>query len=208
MDLGLWALIAGTGWASGVNLYLVASLLGLAGRLGLLHVPGVLTRTDVLAVAIGMFLLEFLADKIPLLDSLWDAAHTVIRPVGATLVGYALAGDVAGWEQLSGAATSGALALASHLTKATIRAAINTSPEPVSNVVASVAEDGMVVGVIALAVATPLLALVVVGLLLVAGTFVATALFSAARRGRERIRARRARQRSHDRTGAEPPVEG
>ena len=208
MDVGIWGLIAGSGWASGVNLYLVAGLLGGAGRLGLLDVPDVLTRTDVLIAATVMFVVEFFADKIPFLDSAWDAVHTAIRPVGAALIGYALGGDTPDWQQLTGAAASGGLALASHLAKATARAAINASPEPVSNIVASVTEDGLVVGVIAIAIAAPVIAIIVVAALLVAGTALALALASLARRGRERIRARHARRQAGDRTGAEPPVDG
>lgn len=197
MDVGIWGLIVGSGWASGVNLYLVAGLLGGAGRLGWLDVPDVLTRTDVLTVAAVMFLLEFVADKIPFLDSAWDVAHTAIRPIGAALIGYALGGENADWQQLSGSALSGGLALASHAAKATARAAINTSPEPVSNVITSVTEDGLVVGVVALATAAPIIAIVVVSVLLVAGTAAAVGLASLARRGRRRMRARKAaRQRA------------
>ena len=202
MDVGIWGLIAGSGWASGVNLYLVACLLGGAGRLGLMDVPDVLMRTDVLIAAAVMFLLEFVADKIPLLDSAWDAVHTAIRPLGAALIGYALGGESADAQQLTGAAISGGLALASHLAKATARAAINASPEPVSNVVASVAEDGLVVGVIAIAIAAPVIAIAVVSVLLIAGTALALALASLARRGRRRWRERQAARRGP------PPGEG
>jgi hypothetical protein len=205
MDVGIWGLIAGSGWASGVNLYLVASLLGGAGRLGLMDVPDVLMRTDVLIAAVVMFLLEFVADKVPLLDSAWDTVHTAIRPLGAALIGYALGGENADAQQLTGAAISGGLALASHLAKATARAAINASPEPVSNVVASVAEDGMVVGVVALAVAAPMIAIAVVGLLLVTGTALAFALASLARRGRRRWRERQATRRGRPPDGARQP---
>lgn len=198
MDVGIWGLIAGSGWASGVNLYLVAGLLGGAGRLGLLDVPEVLTRTDVLIVATVMFVMEFFADKIPFLDSAWDAVHTAIRPIGAALIGYALGGDSTDWQQLTGAAGSGGLALASHLAKATTRAAINASPEPVSNIVASVTEDGLVVGVIAIAVAAPVIAMVVVAALLIAGTALALALASLARRGRQRWRQGRTAHPGHD----------
>jgi hypothetical protein len=196
MDVGLWGLIAGTGWASGVNLYLVTVLLGVAGRLGWFDAPDLLMRTDVLIVATVLFLMEFVADKVPYLDSAWDVVHTAVRPIGAALIGYALAGENPGWEQLTGAGTSGGLALASHLAKATARAAINASPEPVSNIVTSVAEDGVVVGVVAAAVAAPVLAMVLVGVLLIAGTVVAVALASLARKGRQRWKERRAARAS------------
>jgi len=195
MDLGLWGLIAGTGWASGVNLYLVAGLLGGAGRLGLMEVPDLLTRTDVLVASVVMFVLEFVADKVPFLDSAWDVAHTAIRPIGAALIGYTLAGENPGWEQVTSGAASGGLALASHLAKATARAAINSSPEPVSNVVTSLLEDGLVVGVVVTAAAAPMLAILVVALLLIAGTAMAFGLASLARRGRQRWRVRREARR-------------
>lgn len=205
MDLALWGLVAGSGWASGVNLYLVVALLGGAGRFGLLDVPEVLTRTDVLTVAIVLFLVEFVADKIPLLDSLWDLAHTVIRPIGAALIGYALGGEAVDPAQVTSAAVSGGLAVASHLAKATARAAINASPEPISNVVTSVAEDGLVLAVLVLAVAAPGLALLAVALLVAVGAALVVSLASLARRGRARLQARRAARRG---AGVAPPWGG
>lgn len=201
MDLAVWALVAGSGWASGVNLYLVVTLLSGAGRLGLLDVPELFLRNDVLIAAIVLTALEFVADKIPLLDSAWDVVHTAIRPLGAAMVGYALGGDAPGTEQITAALTSAGLALASHLAKATARAAINASPEPVSNIVASIAEDSLVVGVLVLAVIAPILAIVAVAVLLVAGTALALMLVSLARRGRRRLQARRAERRG----GGPPP---
>lgn len=201
MDLAVWALVAGSGWASGVNLYLVVTLLSGAGRLGLLDVPELFLRNDVLIAAIVLTALEFVADKIPLLDSVWDVVHTAIRPLGAAMVGYALGGDAPGTEQITAALTSAGLALASHLAKATARAAINASPEPVSNIVASIAEDSLVVGVLVLAVIAPILAIVAVAVLLVAGTALALMLVSLARRGRRRLQARRAERRG----GGPPP---
>lgn len=201
MDLAVWGLVAGSGWASGVNLYLVVTLLSGAGRLGLLDVPELFLRNDVLIAAIVLTALEFVADKIPLLDSVWDVVHTAIRPLGAAMVGYALGGDAPGTEQITAALTSAGLALASHLAKATARAAINASPEPVSNIVASIAEDSLVVGVLVLAVIAPILAIVAVAVLLVAGTALALMLVSLARRGRRRLQARRAERRG----GGPPP---
>ena len=88
-------LIAGSGWASGINLYLVALMLGAAGRLGWADIPDVLTRLDVMIVAGILFLIEFVADKIPFVDSVWDVIHTVIRPLGAAGLGAVIAGDSA-----------------------------------------------------------------------------------------------------------------
>ena len=206
MDLAVWALVAGSGWASGLNLYLVVALLSGAGRLGLLDVPDLLLRNDVLVAALVLTVVEFVADKIPLLDSAWDVVHTAIRPLGAAIVGYAFGGDAPGAEQITAAVTSAGLALASHAVKATARAAINASPEPVSNIAASVAEDSLVVGVLVLAVLTPIVAIVAVVILLAAGAALATMLASMARRGRRRLRAKRAQRRSANGPPPPPPT--
>lgn len=191
MDAGMFALLASSGWASGVNLYLVAALVGGAGRLDWIEAPAALMRTDVLIVATSLFLIEFFADKIPYLDSAWDVVHTAIRPIGAAVIGVLLTGDAEGFDQAIGGVTAGGMATASHLVKATTRAAINTSPEPFSNVGASLFEDGMVLGVVWLMFTNPLLALAIVVVLLLAGTVLAFAVFRLARRGMARMRERR-----------------
>lgn len=146
-----------TGWASGINAYLVVLILGIAEKV--FHVSGVpdaLGRTDVMIGAAVLFLLEMFADKIPYVDSFWDTAHTVIRPaVGATL-GYLIGHESSSLEAAFGAATGGFSALAAHLVKAGTRAAVNTSPEPASNVIVSTAEDVTVAGVVSLAFLNPL----------------------------------------------------
>lgn len=175
-------LIAGSGWASGLNLYLVTLVLGLSGRLGWADIPEVLTRTDVLIVSGVLFAIEFAADKIPYLDNVWDAIHTVVRPLGAAALGFVIAGDSESIGQAMGALVSGALALSSHSAKATTRATVNATPEPVSNLTLSVFEDGMATGVTALALAFPLVAFVVVLLLAAASIWVAWKLWSGIRR--------------------------
>jgi hypothetical protein len=192
VDAALVALLAGSGWASGLNLYLVVLLLGLAGRTGLAEVPEALMRTDVLVVAGMVFALEFVVDKVPWLDSAWDAFHTAIRPLGAAAIGLLLTGEAETWQQVTAALGAGGLATAAHAAKATTRVAVNTSPEPVSNMAVSVAEDGLVTMVIALAVTNPVLALVVVLLLVIAGATLTIVLWSAARRALARRRRRRA----------------
>ncbi len=192
MDAGLIGLVAGSGWASGVNLYAVVALLGIYGRLGLGEVPAGLLRTDTIAIASALFFLEFVTDKIPILDSLWDAIHTVIRPVGAAVLGAVLTGDAGSLSQGVAAVASGGLATASHLAKATTRLAVNSSPEPASNVLVSLAEDGLVAGVIWLAITNPLLTIGVIALLLAAGTVLTVVLFGVARRNWRGWRARRA----------------
>lgn len=191
MDLGLIALLASSGWASGVNLYLVAALVGGAGRLEWIEAPAALVRTDVLVVATSLFLIEFFADKVPFLDSAWDVAHTFIRPVGAAVIGVLLTGDAEGFDQAIGGFTAGGMATASHLVKATTRAAINTSPEPFSNIGASLFEDVLVLGVVWLMFTNPLVALAIVLLLLVIGGTIAFVVFRLARRGMVRMRERR-----------------
>ncbi len=191
MDLGL---LLGTGWASGINLYAVTVLLGLTGRAGWFEAPEVLQHPAVIAVAGVLYLVEFVADKVPYLDNAWDVAHTAIRPLGAAFLGMALAGtdlEAGLAAELGAGAGTGLLALASHATKATARLALNSSPEPVTNVVASVAEDSLVAGVVLLAVTNPLLAGLAAVVLLVSGVAVMVAVWRAAARVRARLRRRR-----------------
>lgn len=195
LDVDAVGLLAGTGWASGVNLYAVVLLLGIVGRTGLSDAPELLMRTDVLVIAGVLYAIEFVADKVPWLDSIWDVAHTAIRPLGAAVLGAILAGDIETVNEVTAAASSGALAFASHAVKATTRAAINTSPEPVSNGVVSLAEDGLVAGVVVLAVTNPLIALAVVVVLLVVGAVAVALLFRTVRRAWQRRRERRHERR-------------
>ncbi len=164
-------LVAGSGWGSGINLYLVTLLLGVAGRLGWEDIPAVLTRLDVLIVAGILFLGEFAADKIPYIDNVWDTVHTVVRPLGAAALGAVIAGQSESIGGALAALLAGGLALNAHTAKATTRLAANTSPEPLSNIGLSLLEDFGVVGLMALAFANPVVAVVVVAVLaLAAGT--------------------------------------
>ena len=155
----LIALAGALGWASGVRLYLAVFLTGLAGYFGWLPLPPglvLLTHPLVLGVSGFMVLIEFFADKIPGLDSLWDVVHAVIRiPAGAALAAGVFGADssVMG---LVAALMGGSLAATSFAAKATSRAAINTSPEPFSNIGASLVEDGLVPLALWLAVVHPL----------------------------------------------------
>jgi hypothetical protein len=175
-------LIAGSGWAAGLNIYLVTLILGLGGRAGWVDVPMVLQRTDVLIVSGVLYLIEFAADKIPYLDNVWDALHTAVRPLGAAALGYVIAGESSSIAAAVGAVVAGSLALGSHSAKATTRAAVNTSPEPFSNVFLSLFEDGLVAGLVALAVSYPLVAIVVVAILAVLGLWLTVRLLGAVRR--------------------------
>ena len=185
-------LIAGTGWASGINLYGVAALLGIFGRLGVGDTPELLQRPWVIGIALALYAGEFVADKIPYLDNVWDVAHTAIRPLGAAGLGYLLGADGPGAGQIGAAAGSGVLALTSHTAKATTRAAVNASPEPFSNIAISLGEDGLVAGMIALAVTHPWIALALVVVLVIAGAALTIALWRTARGLVRRVRERRA----------------
>lgn len=197
--------IAGSGWAAGINLYAVVVLLGIFGRTGAIEVPDLLLRTDVLIAAGVLYALEFVADKVPYLDNVWDAIHTIVRPLGAAAIGALLAGADDLTTQLVSAGGSGTLAFVSHATKATTRAAINTSPEPASNIIVSLFEDGLVAGVVALAVFNPVLAAVAVAVLLVAGAVLMVVLWRAAHRALRGIRARIRAGRRADRPHVRPP---
>lgn len=147
-------LLAGSGWAAGLNLWSVGLVLGIAGRLDLATTPEVFERWWVILVFGVLYVFEFFVDKIPLIDSAWDIVSTIIRPVGAALIGLAIArdGDMS-W--VTGVLTSGGFALTSHGAKAAVRALINMSPEPFSNWIASVTEDGAAVGMSSMALANP-----------------------------------------------------
>ncbi|TRZ65460.1 MAG: DUF4126 domain-containing protein [Rhodocyclaceae bacterium] len=149
LDLtSLLALAAGLGWASGIRLYGAVFVVGLAGRLGWIVLPEglrVLEHPWVLGAAGLMLLVEFLADKVPVIDSLWDSVHTFIRiPAGAALAGMAFGGQGIEW-QVAMALLGGTFAAGTHFTKASGRAIINTTPEPFSNIGVSIGEDVIVI---------------------------------------------------------------
>jgi hypothetical protein len=160
MDMpSLLALAAALGWASGFRLYAVVFLVGSAGALGWIPLPSglaVLQHPALLTASGIMLFVEFFADKIPGLDSVWDILHSVIRiPAGAALAAGALGADSATMT-LAAALMGGSLAATSQAVKTTTRAAINISPEPFSNIFACLVEDGLVVGAVWLATAHPL----------------------------------------------------
>lgn len=166
----LIALAGALGWASGVRLYLVVLLTGLAGFMGWIQLPQglhLLAHPVVLGASGFMVFAEFFADKIPGLDSLWDVVHTMIRiPAGAALAAGVFGAD-SGLMALVAALMGGTLAATSHAAKATTRAAINTSPEPFTNVGASLLEDGLVPLGLWLAIAHPLVFVVALLFMLV-----------------------------------------
>jgi uncharacterized protein YjeT (DUF2065 family) len=163
--LQLVALAASLGWASGLRLYAVLFIVGGLGHLNWIDLPSgldVLSHPFVLAASGFMCFIEFFADKIPAIDSLWDAVHTVIRiPAGAALAASVF-GDSSSATMLAAAILGGTLAAGSHFVKAGSRAVINTSPEPFSNWTASFGEEIAVGSVLWLAFTYPLVALAVV----------------------------------------------
>jgi hypothetical protein len=177
---GLTALAAALGWASGVRLYLVVFVTGLAGALGWLPLPAglhLLTHPAMLAGSGFMLFVEFFADKIPGLDSLWDMVHSVIRvPAGAALAAGVFGADSATMGAVAGL-LGGTLAATSFATKAATRAAVNTSPEPFSNVAVSLVEDGAVMGVMWLSTNHPIAFWSALGVILVLSVWTLIVLF-------------------------------
>ena len=186
------ALAFSTGWASGVNAYLVVLVLGISDRVSpSAQIPDALHRWDVLGAAFFLYAMEFVADKIPYVDSTWDAVSTAIRPTVGAVVGVLLAGDATTLEQAVLGVVGGGTALLSHLVKTGSRMAINVSPEPVTNIAASVTEDVVVLMVVWFAVLHPRAAAAVAAVLLVLGLLVLVLAARLVRRGWRRWRAHR-----------------
>ncbi len=198
-------LVFTSGWASGVNAYAVVLLLGVFGATGLTdEVPESLQRTDVLLAAGILFACEAVADKIPYVDSVWDTVHTVIRPVSGAVVAALLAGQSGSLPDLAAGAIGGSTALASHAVKAGTRMAVNTSPEPFSNIVLSTAEDLGVAGILTFAMFHPEAAAIIAGVLLLTGLALLLFLVSRIRRFLRRRAERREEKRLTARVGWPP----
>lgn len=185
-------LVFTSGWASGINPYLVVLISGLVGRLTDVAVPEALTRTDVLIAAGVLAAIDFIADKVAYVDSTWDAINTIIRPTAGAVIALLLSGDASSLEQAVLAATGGTTAFASHAVKSSLRLAVNTSPEPASNIVVSLIEDFTVTGVVLLAIAAPWLAAAIAFTLLTIGVIMVVVLWQTIKR----VRAARRRSRS------------
>jgi len=170
MDLITLGRTLGFSFAAGVNLYATVAILGLASRYGWVSLPPQFQAFNsdiVIGVAVVMYLIEFFADKIPYVDSLWDVIHTAVRPIGGALIAVTTLGDASPTVEALIAILGGTVAAGSHLTKTSTRAAANASPEPFSNWILSIGEDIFVVGLGFLALKYPIAALVVAGTLLV-----------------------------------------
>src|SRR4030088_2715164 len=183
-------LALGAGFSSGLNLYATVATLGLLQRFGVIHLPGsmqVLAHPWVLGIAIALYDIEFLADKIPYVVPLWDAAHTLIRPPAAALLAYSATVAAPPEWRWSAALLAGGVALTSHSTKASTRAAVNTSPEPFSNWVLSLGEDALAVWLTWMATVHPTATIVVVVFLIVLAGFLLFHLFRFLRRSFQRL---------------------
>ncbi len=182
--------VAASGWTSGLSAYGTVLVLGLLGRLGIGQVPEVLSRPGILIGAGILFATEFIVDKVPYLDNLWDAAHTVIRPVIAGFVGVQFAGDADALGEAVSAVGAGSMAVASHAVKAGLRLAVNTSPEPFSTIAVSTVEDLLMAGVSYLVATRPWVAFGIAAVLLAGGILLLIAIRRRIARFLERIRGR------------------
>ncbi len=175
----------GFSFAAGINLYATVAILGLASRYGWVSLPPqyqVFDNNWIIGGALVLYVVEFFADKIPWLDSAWDAVHTLIRPVGGALIAIATIGDASPGTQTLVGLLGGALATSTHLSKSGTRAVANASPEPFTNWILSVAEDLFVVGLGTLALKYPAAAAVVVIVCLVLMVTFATWIIRAVKR--------------------------
>ena len=181
----------GTAWTSGINLYATVAALGIANRLEMIQLPQnleVLSHPGVIAIACIMYFIEFFADKVPYLDTGWDALHTFIRvPAGAILAARSL-GDLNPALELMALLAGGSIALIAHGTKATVRLAINASPEPFSNWAASITEDLTVFGSLWLMFNHPIVMIILVLVFLALVAWLVPKIYRLAKRGFQALR--------------------
>jgi len=152
--------VLGLSLSAGLNTYATVFALGLLDRLGVVHLPStlhVVSTTPVLVAAAFLYLVEFVADKIPWFDSIWDGIHTLIRPAAGALLAYGVVGNVDPQWQVIAALAGGSIALTAHTAKASTRAAVNVTPEPFSNWLLSVMEDAVAFVVVWLTVTHPII---------------------------------------------------
>ena len=189
--LATLALALGTGFSSGLNLYATVATLGLLQRFGIIHLPQplqVVAHPWVLGIAVALYLVEFFADKVPYVDTLWDSIHTFVRPPAAALLAYASAGGAAPEWRWGAALLAAGVALTSHGTKASARAAVNASPEPFSNWALSFGEDLLAVWLSWLAAVHPLATVVIVTILVALSVYLLVRLFRFARSAFRKLR--------------------
>ena len=180
MSLDLIGLTLGASFAAGLNVYATVATLGLLQRFGVVALPpslAVLGHPVVIGLALFLYVIEFFADKIPFIDSVWDMIHTFIRPPAAAILTFAAVAGVPEPWRIVAALLAGGIALTSHGTKAATRAAVNTSPEPISNWSLSVFEDGLAIALAWLAATHPVVTVALVLLLCVASIWVLSRLY-------------------------------
>jgi Domain of unknown function (DUF4126) len=203
------SLAMGTAWTSGINLYATVAALGIASRAEMIQLPPdlqVLGHPAVIAIACLMYFIEFFADKVPYVDSGWDALHTFIRvPAGAILAARSL-GDMNPALELAAILAGGSIALAAHGTKAATRLAINASPEPFSNWAASVTEDITVFGSIWLMFNHPVLMIILVLVFLALVIWLVPKIFRFVKRGFHALRNRMRGIKPDQPASTDPPA--
>jgi len=183
-------LALGAGFSSGLNLYATIATLGLLERFGVIHLPPALdglSHSAVLGIAVVLYVLEFFADKIPYIDTAWDVIHTFIRPPAAAFLAFSAAGAAPAEWRWGAALLAGGVALTSHGTKASARAAVNTTPEPFSNWILSFGEDALAVWLTWMATVHPVATTVIVVGLLAFSAYLLFHLFRFARRALQKL---------------------
>jgi Domain of unknown function (DUF4126) len=183
-------LALGAGFSSGLNLYATIATLGLLERFGVIHLPPSLhglSHSAVLGIAVVLYVLEFFADKIPYVDTAWDVIHTFIRPPAAAFLAFSAAGAAPAEWRWGAALLAGGVALTSHGTKASARAAVNATPEPFSNWILSFGEDALAVWLTWMATVHPVGTTVIVGALLALSAYLLFHLFRFARRAYQKL---------------------
>ena len=170
----------GFSFAAGINLYATVAILGLAERYGWVRLPeqfAVFDNDLVIGAAIVLFVVEFVADKVPVVDSVWDALHTFIRPPAAALMTWSAFADLSDTWKVSAALLAGGVALSAHGAKASARAAVNTTPEPFTNWLLSLGEDAVAVTLTWMALQHPIFTAALVAILVVLAIVVVVKLF-------------------------------
>jgi len=183
-------LALGAGFSSGLNLYATIATLGLLERFGVIHLPPSLhglSHSAVLGIAVVLYVLEFFADKIPYIDTAWDVIHTFIRPPAAAFLAFSATGAAPAEWRWGAALLAGGVALTSHGTKASARAAVNTTPEPFSNWILSFGEDALAVWLTWMATVHPVATTVIVVALLALSAYLLFHLFRFARRACQKL---------------------
>ena len=183
-------LALGAGFSSGLNLYATVATLGVLQRLGVIHLPPslqVLSHPWILGISAALYLVEFFADKIPFIDTIWDSLHTFIRPPAAAILAYTAAGSSGAEWRWAAALLAGGVALTSHGTKASTRAAINTTPEPLSNWILSFGEDLLAVWLTWMGSTHPVATIIIVIALTALSVYLLFHLFRFARRAFQRL---------------------